>query len=83
MSAEVPTPHGEEDNPLLVLSRNSPVIHALKKTVLAVLEDHDGLCMDDEDDRQKLAADLVPVVLIEIFGFTEWGAASPDLDTKP
>ncbi len=83
MNAEMAHHPGEGDRPLLVLSNNSPVIRALKKSVLTVLEDHGSLCMDDENDRQTLAADLVPVVLIEIFGFAEWGAASPDLDTKP
>ena len=76
MSAEIPIQHDKGDYPLLVISENSPVILAMEKSILSLLEDYDGLCMDNEIDRKSLANVLAPVILIELFGFTEWGSVS-------
>jgi hypothetical protein len=76
MNTEVPMSSSEIAHPLLVLPEESPVIIALEKSILSLLEDTSGLCTDDEQDRQALAAILAPVILIEIFGFTEWGSVS-------
>ena len=76
MSAEIPIQHDKEDYPLLVIRKNSQVILAMEKCILSLLEDYDGLCMDNEIDRQSLANVLAPVILIELFGFTEWGSVS-------
>jgi hypothetical protein len=76
MCAEIPNEQGKCDYPLLVLSNNSPIILALEKSILSLLEDYDGLCMDDEKDRSALANALAPMILVELFGFTEWGSVS-------
>lgn len=78
MSTETIHQSNTENHPLLVICKDSPVIQALEKSILAFLEDYNGLCMDDEKDRQTLASELAPMILIELFGFTEWGSVSTD-----
>jgi hypothetical protein len=55
MTVEIPQ-EGQED------PNDSLRLRSLEEAVRGVLEHHDGLCLDDEHDRQLLLAAIVEVI---------------------
>jgi len=75
MSAEIPN-HTEEQKPAVAERHASPELRALEEAVLAVLERHDGFCMDEEADRLVLAGALAAALVDTLRGEAPTSQAS-------
>ena len=58
----------------LSLPGDNPMNHEIRRLILAVLRQHDGICLDNEEERERLADGLVEMLLDLLAHPTEEGA---------